>query len=156
MASPSNSHKAVNDAEGVINDKDEKSKKPSRPWNDWRWLASLSAFFMTVALVASILIFGGSLARLARDNGDIAACRAKYALNITTAQVVAEIYEYRLFGALATGETQEQLNARAEEIDMLTINLEKAVKARIDFESNITLPCPLEAVPYSSYEPDEG
>jgi hypothetical protein len=148
MVSQSTSHDAVNTAENVIDVKE----AGRSPGIDWRWFAGLSAFIVSLALLASILIFGGGLSRLASENQALSNCRSKYAVQLTDVEAQADIVQYKLFASLnpTTGTTQEDIDKYIADLQSLSIQIESAIQQRITFENNPTLPCPITELYYES------
>lgn len=138
----SSSHDAVDTAEIVISDKDSFQVRHQPGGIDWRWFASLTALLFVTALLSSILIFGGSLSRLAHQNNQLAACRARMSLLVTDAEIKADIFEYELFSSLSEG-TEEQIAADVRELSRLSDELREALDRRIEFETELALPCPV-------------
>lgn len=129
----------------------QEQRKPRAPF-DWRWLAGLSVLLFFASLFAFILVFG-FLIREGQNKSneerkrtdDIETCARRYATRVTNAQVDNNVALNNLVVYLGQPEEDNLKVAQLiADLETSTRSLESVRDARLNYERELTLPCPIE------------
>lgn len=129
----------------------QEQREPRAPF-DWRWLAGLSVVLFFASLFAFIVVFGFIIRSGQEDdalerekNEEVETCARRYATRVTNAQVDNDVALNNLVVYLGQTSRDEVVAATLiSNLESSTAELERARDNRLQYEQDLTLPCPIE------------